>query len=106
MNLSNNDFIRTTEKRHYKSVEDLWNKLVNSGDIYLDKYKGWYSISDEAYYDDDEIEKKTMLKYQNYQGPRWNGSKKNHIFLNYQLGQKNYLNIIKIFKFYFTSFEK
>ncbi len=55
LNLSNNDFIRTTEKRHYRSVEDLWKKLEKSGDIYLDKYKGWYSVSDEAYYDDDEI---------------------------------------------------
>ena len=35
LNLSNNDFIRTTEKRHYKSVEDLWTKLVSSGDILL-----------------------------------------------------------------------
>ena len=56
LNLSNNDFIRTTEARHYKSVEEIWNRLVKSGDIYLDKYKGWYSVSDEAYYDEDEIE--------------------------------------------------
>ena len=56
LNLSNNDFIRTTEKRHYKSVEEIWNRLVKSGDIYLDKYSGWYSVSDEAYYDEDEIE--------------------------------------------------
>ena len=62
LNLSNNDFIRTTEKRHYSSVEDLWNKLVNSGDIYLDKYKGWYSVSDEAYYDNDEIEDRDGTK--------------------------------------------
>jgi len=62
LNLSNNDFIRTTEKRHYNSVEDLWNKLVESGDIYLDKYKGWYSVSDEAYYDSDEIEDKDNCK--------------------------------------------
>ena len=62
LNLSNNDFIRTTEKRHYKSVEDLWTKLVLSGDIYLDKYKGWYSVSDEAYYDDDEIVDKDGFK--------------------------------------------
>ena len=62
LNLSNDDFIRTTESRHYKSVENLWNKLVNSGDIYLDKYKGWYSVSDEAYYDDDEIEDKDGSK--------------------------------------------
>ena len=56
LNLSNDDFIRTTEKRHYKSVEEIWNRLVKSGDIYLDKYSGWYSVSDEAYYDEDEIE--------------------------------------------------
>ena len=56
LNLSNDDFIRTTEKRHYKSVEEIWNRLVKSGDIYLDKYSGWYSVSDEAYYDKDEIE--------------------------------------------------
>ncbi len=56
LNLSNDDFIRTTEKRHYKSVIDLWNRLVASGDIYLDKYSGWYSVSDEAFYDEDEIE--------------------------------------------------
>ena len=73
LNLSNNDFIRTTEKRHYKSVEDLWNKLVNSGDIYLDKYKGWYSVSDEAYYDDDEIEEKNKVKISKLSGQRWSG---------------------------------
>ena len=56
LNLSNDDFIRTTEKRHHKSVIEIWNRLVNSGDIYLDKYSGWYSISDEAFYDEDEIE--------------------------------------------------
>ena len=55
LNLSNNDFIRTTEKRHYESVNEIWKRLEKSGDIYLDKYSGWYSVSDEAYYDDDEI---------------------------------------------------
>ena len=56
LNLSNDDFIRTTEKRHHSSVKEIWNKLVESGDIYLDKYSGWYSVSDEAFYDEDEIE--------------------------------------------------
>jgi methionyl-tRNA synthetase len=56
LNLSNNDFIRTTEKRHHKSVIEIWERLINSGDIYLDKYCGWYSVSDEAFYDEDEIE--------------------------------------------------
>jgi len=54
LNLSNNDFIRTTEDRHYKSVTKIWNKLEKSGDIYLSKYNGWYSVSDEAFYDEDE----------------------------------------------------
>ena len=53
LNLSNDDFIRTTENRHLKAVNDLWMKLVDSGDIYLSKYKGWYSVSDEAYYNED-----------------------------------------------------
>jgi methionyl-tRNA synthetase len=55
LNLSINDFIRTTEKRHHDSVKAIWNKLVESGDIYLSKYSGWYSISDEAYYTEEEI---------------------------------------------------
>ena len=56
LNLSNDDFIRTTEKRHHKSVIEIWNRLIKSGDIYLDKYSGWYSVSDEAFYDEDELE--------------------------------------------------
>jgi methionyl-tRNA synthetase len=55
LNLSNDDFIRTTEIRHHKSVKAIWNKLLESGDIYLSKYAGWYSISDEAYYTEEEI---------------------------------------------------
>ena len=55
LNLSINDFIRTTEKRHHASVKAIWNKLLESGDIYLSKYAGWYSVSDEAYYTENEI---------------------------------------------------
>ena len=62
LNLSNDDFIRTTEKRHYESVSKLWATLEKNGDIYLSKYSGWYSVSDEAYYDDDEIENKDGKK--------------------------------------------
>ena len=68
LNLSNDDFIRTTEKRHYKSVEEIWNRLVKSGDIYLDKYSGWYSISDEAYYYEDEIEEINGKKFSKISG--------------------------------------
>ena len=68
LNLSNDDFIRTTEKRHHDAVNDLWLKLIKSGDIYLSKYKGWYSISDEAYYNDDEIVEKNGKKYSSFSG--------------------------------------
>ena len=56
LNLSNTDFIRTTENRHKQSVQYLWNELIKNDDIYLSKYSGWYSVSDEAFYNDDEIE--------------------------------------------------
>jgi len=56
LNLTNNDFIRTTEQRHHKSVENIWNILEKKNEIYLSKYSGWYSVSDEAYYNEDEIE--------------------------------------------------
>ena len=70
LNLSNNDFIRTTEKRHYNSVIEIWERLVKSGDIYLDKYSGWYSVSDEAFYDDDEIDNKDGLKISKVSGSK------------------------------------
>ncbi len=56
LNLSNNDFIRTTEDRHKKSARNIWNILEQKGEIYLSKYSGWYSVSDEAFYSEDEIE--------------------------------------------------
>jgi methionyl-tRNA synthetase len=62
LNLSNNDFIRTTEPRHIKSVQHLWKLLEKSGDIYLSKYSGWYSVSDEAFYSEDEIITKDNIK--------------------------------------------
>ncbi len=62
LNLSNTDFIRTTEKRHHKSVQNLWNILEKKGEIYLSKYSGWYSISDEAFYLEDDIEEKNGSK--------------------------------------------
>jgi methionyl-tRNA synthetase len=56
LNLTNTDFIRTTEERHKKTVQYLWKELEKNDDIYLSKYSGWYSVSDEAFYNDDEIE--------------------------------------------------
>jgi len=56
LNLSNTDFIRTTEERHKKTVKHLWSELKKNNDIYLSKYSGWYSVSDEAFYNENEIE--------------------------------------------------
>jgi len=68
LNLSNNDFIRTTEKRHFKSVSYLWNILEKKNEIYLSKYSGWYSVSDEAFYSEEEIEKKDEKKISTVSG--------------------------------------
>ena len=62
LNLTNTDFIRTTEDRHKKTVQYLWNELLKNDDIYLSKYSGWYSVSDEAYYSDEEISEKENIK--------------------------------------------
>ena len=55
LNLSNTNFIRTTEQRHINSCEYLWKKLYSEGHIYLDKYSGWYSVRDEAYFQESEL---------------------------------------------------
>ena len=68
LNLSNTDFIRTTESRHAKSVARLWNILEKKDEIYLSKYSGWYSVSDEAFYSEDEIEKKEGNKISKISG--------------------------------------
>ena len=53
-NCSNDDFIRTTEERHRRASQAIWERMKANGDIYLSKYAGWYSVRDEAYYDADE----------------------------------------------------
>ncbi|HCL66715.1 MAG TPA: methionine--tRNA ligase [Rhizobium sp.] len=56
LNASNDDFIRTTEKRHHETVQEVWRRMAANGDIYKDSYAGWYSVRDEAYYQEDETE--------------------------------------------------
>jgi methionyl-tRNA synthetase len=55
MNFTHDDFIRTTEQRHKISVGALWERLRASGDLYLGKYAGWYSVRDEAFYAESEL---------------------------------------------------
>ena len=62
LNLSNTDFIRTTEDRHHKTVQKLWKILEEKKFIYLSKYSGWYSVSDEAFYTESEIIEKDKIK--------------------------------------------
>ena len=54
LNCSNDDFIRTTQERHKETCQALWKRMEANGDIYLDTYGGWYSIRQEAYFDEDE----------------------------------------------------
>ncbi len=57
LNISNNDFVRTTEERHFKSSQEIWKRMAaaDNGDIYQSTYTGWYSVRDEAYFDEDEL---------------------------------------------------
>jgi methionyl-tRNA synthetase len=55
MNISNDDFIRTTEPRHLRSCQVLWEELEKRGEIYLGKFAGWYSVRDEAFYEESEL---------------------------------------------------
>lgn len=54
LNISYDDFIRTTEPRHHASVQELWRRMADKGDIYLDTYAGWYSVRQEAFFDESE----------------------------------------------------
>jgi methionyl-tRNA synthetase len=55
MNISNDDFIRTTQPRHKDGCAALWKVLAEKGEIYLGHYEGWYALRDEAFYGEDEI---------------------------------------------------
>jgi len=55
MTFSHDDFIRTTEDRHKRAVQHLWQHLLDAGEIYLGAYAGWYAVRDEAFYAENEI---------------------------------------------------
>ncbi len=95
LNLTNDDFIRTTEPRHFKAVKEIWNRLIKSGDIYLDKYSGWYSVSDEAYYDEDEIEDKNGVKISIVSGSQVEWVEEESYFFKLSAWQNKLLNYYK-----------
>ncbi len=55
MSFSNDDFIRTTEKRHKLACSAIWDRLLKKGEIYLGSYAGWYAVRDEAFYAESEL---------------------------------------------------
>jgi methionyl-tRNA synthetase len=55
LNISYDAFVRTTEPRHYEASQKIWQAMEAAGDLYLDRYEGWYSIRDEAFYDESEL---------------------------------------------------
>ena len=63
LNARADDIVRTTSARHREAVQDIWKRMEANGDIYLSKYSGWYSVRDEAYYDEGEIEDREGKKY-------------------------------------------
>jgi methionyl-tRNA synthetase len=63
LGLSNDDFIRTTEPRHYEACAALWKRMEASGDIFKKKYGGWYSVRDEVYYKEGETEVRDGQRY-------------------------------------------
>lgn len=74
LGLSNNDFIRTTEERHYETCIGLWRRMDKNGDIFKKKYGGWYSVRDEAYYKEAETEVRDGARYATLTGTEvtWN----------------------------------
>ncbi|HVZ08301.1 methionine--tRNA ligase [Rhodopila sp.] len=58
MDISYDDYIRTTEPRHKLSTAELWRRIDKAGDLYLGHYEGWYAVRDEAFYDESELTKK------------------------------------------------
>ena len=55
LNVAYDDFVRTSEPRHHRASIAIWKAMEEAGDLYLDRYEGWYSVRDEAFYDESEL---------------------------------------------------
>ena len=85
----------------------MWNRLIKSGDIYLDKYSGWYSVSDEAYYDEEEIEEKEGKKFAKISGSPVDWVEEESYFFKLSAFQKKLLDHYKKMRnLYFQYLEK
>jgi methionyl-tRNA synthetase len=61
LHITNDDFIRTTDERHEKTVQTLFSNMLNRGDIYLGKYEGWYCRHEEAFWTDTQVGNDTSV---------------------------------------------
>jgi len=57
LDISKDDFLRTSQPRHHAAAQAIWQKLADAGEIYRGSYEGWYSVRDEAYFTEDELTK-------------------------------------------------
>jgi methionyl-tRNA synthetase len=63
LNARADDIVRTTQERHKETVQEIWRRMAANGDLYLSKYSGWYSVRDEAYYDEGELTEREGRKF-------------------------------------------
>ncbi len=110
LNLSNDDYIRTTEARHKKAAQAFWNKLKENNQIYLGKYAGWYSVRDEAYYQESELvngkaptgadvewveESSYFFKLSDWQEPLLSYYEQNHEFIAPETRRNEVISFVK-----------
>ena len=93
--MSNTDFIRTTEARHKNTVKKLWSLLQENEQLYLSKYAGWYSVSDEAYYLENEVEEIDGKKISKSSGSEVTWMEEESFFFKLSDWQKPLLNFYK-----------
>ena len=92
LNLSNDDFIRTTEDRHKNGATYLWNLLFEKGDIYLDEYTGWYSVNDETFYNEKDLIKQNDGTFKTITGGPVEWIKEESYFFKLSKYQERLLN--------------
>ena len=92
LNLSNDDFIRTTEDRHKDGATYLWNLLFEKGDIYLDEYTGWYSVNDETFYNEKDLIKQNDGTFKTITGGPVEWIKEKSYFFKLSKYQEKLLN--------------
>ncbi len=92
LNLSNDDFIRTTEDRHKDGATYLWNLLFEKGDIYLDEYTGWYSVNDETFYSEKDLIKQNDGTFKTITGGPVEWIKEESYFFKLSKYQEKLLN--------------